>query len=196
MADSTTSVDGMALLEGDALKEVCRQGEECLRGTVQLAIASDQRASTLTGIFIAGTVALVVAAGNWATGTNPSREFISALLATAAMFGVAAFLVARAARSIDYHVAGYEPRALAVVGNEHVWMLRYSADEMQEKIDFNRMALEKASRALTMGRAFGFWAAPTGIAVYFFMTLEPLSFFLNGTLRAGLGGWPGCVGAG
>ena len=109
------------------------------------------------------------------------------------MLGIAAFFVARAARSIDYHVAGYEPRSLAAVGNEFVWMMRYSADDIQERIDFNRKALEGASRDLTRGRMFGFWAAPIGIAVYFFMTLAPLSFFLNGTLRAGLAGWLGCA---
>jgi hypothetical protein len=33
-----------------AAKELCRQGELCLQGTVQLAIALDQRATTLTGV--------------------------------------------------------------------------------------------------------------------------------------------------
>src|SRR5208282_2658004 len=167
MDESRVSIEGLTDLDGDALKEVCRQGEECLRGTVQLAIASDQRASTLTGIFIAGTVALIVAAGNWATGAHQSREFVAALLATASMLGIGAFFVARAARSIDYHVAGYEPRSLAVVGKERVWMLRYSADDMQGRIDFNRRALERASRDLTRGRTFAFWAAAVGIVVYF-----------------------------
>ena len=46
----------------ETIEEIHRQGETLIQIMVQLALAADQRATTMTGIFGAGAVALLGAA--------------------------------------------------------------------------------------------------------------------------------------
>jgi hypothetical protein len=173
---------------GEAIKELHRQGEMCLQGTVQLAIASDQRASTLTGILGASSVALTVAAGNAALVPAPHVSFAIALGVTALFVLLGTYFCAHAARSIDYHLAGYEPYKLAIASADETWLLRFAAEDVQKRIDFNRKALDGASRDLTIGRWIALLAMPIGVASYFLVSFPPASLFLKGVLGVGLGG--------
>jgi hypothetical protein len=58
--------------------------------TVQLAIAADQRATTMAGIFGAGSVALLAAVATILAATSPNNPFIGGASAMAALFFVAA----------------------------------------------------------------------------------------------------------
>jgi hypothetical protein len=65
-------------IPAETIKELHRQGEICLQGTVQLAIACDQRATTLTSILGAGTIALMVATGTMISSLTPRPPLIGA----------------------------------------------------------------------------------------------------------------------
>jgi len=148
-----------------AAKELCRQGELCLQGTIQLALAADQRATTLTGILGAGSVALVAATVSLSISPDRKIALIASAAITALVLYCGALLCAWAARSTDFHVAGYEPRSLAfsATGDDaEIWMQRYSAEDVQARIDHNRRELEKSSRYLTWGRRIALCAVPIG----------------------------------
>jgi hypothetical protein len=144
----------------------CADRELCLQGTVQFGLAVDQRATTLTGILAAGSIALVAATVSLSIN-NPHHKIALIVSAAAVMaailFYFGALFCAWAARSADFHVIGYEPRKLAIsmVGdNFELWMQRYLAEDIQVRIDHNRRELEKSSRYLTWGRRIALSAIP------------------------------------
>jgi hypothetical protein len=153
-----------------AARELCRQCELCLQGTVQLAIAIDQRATTLTGILGAGSIALVAATVSLSISPDRKIALIVSAAVTALVLYGGALLCAWAARSTDFHVAGYEPRKLAISAtddNAELWMQRYAAEDVQARIDHNRRELEKSSRYFTWGRRIALCAIPIGIFIFF-----------------------------
>jgi hypothetical protein len=153
-----------------AIKELHRQGELCLQGTVQLAIAADQRATTTSGILGAGSIALMVAGASMVLNPASRPTLIGAVFGVAFTLLSGAILCARAARSIDYFVAGYEPRLLAKSASDEIWMLRCAAEDIQARINHNRKTLEKSSKMLTLGRAAAFAALPVGIMIFTIMS--------------------------
>jgi hypothetical protein len=160
-----------------AAKELCRQGELCLQGTVQLAVAADQRATTLTGILGAGSVALVAATVSLSINSDRKIALIASAVITALVLYCGALFCAWAARSADFHVAGYEPRLLATSATEdntELWMQRYAAEDAQARIDHNRRELAKSARYLTWGRRIALCAVPIG-AISFFVVGRCLS---------------------
>lgn len=78
-----------------AAKELCRQGELCLQGTIQLAVAANQRATTLVGILGAGSVALIAATATISLSLNPDHKtplVISAAITALVLYCGAFFL--------------------------------------------------------------------------------------------------------
>ncbi len=147
-----------------AVDEILRQGEACLAGTVQLALAADQRGGTMTGILGAGAVALLAAA---AAIPNTGNGLTVPFVATAALLFVAALLVAWSARPIDFHVGGYEPRLLCESGTDDpVWLKRFAIADVQMRIDANRQALAAASRWFNAGLCIAGLAPVAGVAAY------------------------------
>ncbi len=159
----------LSAVPDETIKELHRQGELCLQGTVQLAIAADWRATTLTGILGAGSIALIVAGASMISNPLSHPALIVATLTTALMLFFGALQCARAARSIDYFVAGYEPRLLAQSANDETWMLRFAAEDIQTRITRNRETLARSSRMLTRGRVIAFTAVPIGVAAFVIM---------------------------
>ncbi len=155
----------------EAVKELHRQAEICLQGTVQLAIAADQRATTQSGILGAASVALLVASGNLASAQHPNPAFVLSTVVVAFLLFVGALFCGRAARSVDYHVAGYEPKSLVRAAKNEIWMLKCATEDVQRRIDSNRIILEEASKLLTFGRGVAFCAAPLGFAIYWLFSL-------------------------
>jgi hypothetical protein len=60
-----------------AIREVHRQGEICLQSIVQLALAADQQATTLTGILGAASVALLVATAAMISNIHPNGRLFA-----------------------------------------------------------------------------------------------------------------------
>jgi hypothetical protein len=149
-----------------SIKELQRQGEACLQGTVQLALAADQRATTLTGIFGAGAVALLAAAATVLAGAHPDLSLVCGAGVTSLFLLGGAISCAWAGRPIDFFVTGYEPRLLAQSATDEVWMLRYAIEDIQTRIDANRRALERSARLLYQGALIAMAAVLAGAGTF------------------------------
>lgn len=149
-----------------AVREIHRQGEEVLKGTVALALAADQRATTLCGIFGGGAVALLAAAATILAGTNPTASLLVAALLSACLLFVASLLCASAARPTDFYVSGYEPRFLITSAADEMWMLRYAVEDVQMRIGANRKALEHAACLALWGMRVAGGAVVVGVAAF------------------------------
>jgi hypothetical protein len=159
-----------AAVPAAAAKELCRQGELCLAGTVQLAVGMDQRAVTQAGILGAGAVAVAAAAISLALAPGSHGALTAAAGVAALLLYAGAALCAWAARPADFHVAGYEPRTLSVCAtgdDAETWMARYVAEQLQCAIDDNRRALASAAWLLGWGGAVAFAAVPAGFVTFF-----------------------------
>jgi hypothetical protein len=152
-----------------ALAELNRQGEACLQGTVQLAIANDQRAVTLTGMFGAAAGALAALVGALVAATHePSLALFWAIGAAAALLFLAAILCAISAKPADFFVNGYEPRLLAqgCAGEDLTPILRAALEDVQNRIDRNRAALVRSARVLTSALWIGGAALPIAVVAF------------------------------
>ncbi len=133
------------------VEELLRQGQECLAGTVQLAIASDQRATALAGIFGAGFVALLATGAAIFTGDHYNASLFFACISTAMALFAASFICAWAARPTDFYLGGYEPRHLSKSSSDLSWMKRYASEDVQQRINANGRRLKSASRCVAIG---------------------------------------------
>jgi len=147
------------------MDELLRQAEECLSGTIQLALAADQRGTTTTGILGAGTVALLAAA---ATIGDGRPALLAALLATSAVLFLAALLCAWSSRPTDFYIGGYEPKLLSQCGGDLIWMKRCSTADVQNRISTNRKFLELSSRVFIAAVMIAAFSPFVGIGTYFF----------------------------
>jgi hypothetical protein len=150
----------------ESVQELHRQAETCLSGTIQLGIAADQRATTLTGIFGAGSVAILAAIATVMAGSSPHKPFILGAAVMAALLFVAALTSAMAGAPADFHVGGYEPKRFIRSASDPVWMLRYAVTDMQDRIDFNRAVLERSAQRLRAAMVFALAAIPFGVMVF------------------------------
>lgn len=159
--------DDYTKVSDSAVKEFHRLAEVCLQGTVQLAIAADQRATALTGIFGAAAAGLLITGANLFAGGHSHPSVIAALGVAILILFIAAICCSQASKPVDFHVAGYEPKRLAASAiADDLTMLRYSAEDIQSRIDANRNALSRAARLLTVGRRTAVAALPAAILVF------------------------------
>jgi hypothetical protein len=164
------SIPDFSKVPAAAARELCRQGELCLQGTVQLSMAADQRATTLVGILGGGSAALLAAAISLSINYSDKSPLIVAALVTAFMLFCGAVLCAWASRSTDFHVGGYEPRFLAMsMPQDEEHLMRYVAEDVQTRISFNRDRLKNAAWYLNFGRLIALCAAPIGVVTFFAM---------------------------
>lgn len=150
----------------EAIKELHRQAETCLQGTIQLAVAADQRATTMAGILGSVSAAILTVAVLIATSAAPNWSVMSAAVATATVLFIGALLTAIAARPCDFQVAGYEPKRMADAAQSETWILRYATEDLQVRIDANRIALDKTARFLSWGLFAALFALPAGVIVF------------------------------
>lgn len=158
-------------IERSELEEIHRQGEACLQGTLQLALAADQRATIMSGIFGAGAVALLGAAAGVLGSATPltnATPLLVALLSAAAIWIVGMVLCALAAQPVKFHVAGYEPKKLAGYAADRTEILRYASEDLQDRINHNRDALDDAGRYFKRGTRVGFAGPVVGVVAYLF----------------------------
>jgi hypothetical protein len=161
----SSSID-LSEIPEEGVRELHKQAETCLAGTVQFAIAADQRATTMAGIFGAGCIALLAAIATVLAASVPYSPFIGGAAAMSLLLFAAALTSGMAATPTDFHVGGYEPKRLARSATDLVWMLRYALDDMQDRIDANRNVLERSARLLRVAMAFAVGAIPFGILVF------------------------------
>jgi hypothetical protein len=140
---ATIEISQLEALPRDAVEELRRGAEECLNGTITLAIASDQRSTTLAGVFGAGSVGILAA---YLVIPSAERSVALAWAAGALVFGlfVASLISVWASRSVDFHVGGYEPRSRLNVASKAEWLVDAAVVDLQHRIEFNRRALESA----------------------------------------------------
>lgn len=150
----------------EAIKELHRQGEACLQGTIQLAVAADQRATTMAGILGSVSAAILTVAVMIATSAVPNWSVMSAAVATATVLFIGALFAAIAARPCDFQVAGYEPKRMAYAAQSETWIPRYATEDLQVRIDANRIALDKTARFLNWGLFAALFALPAGVIVF------------------------------
>jgi hypothetical protein len=150
----------------ESIIELHAQAAACLQGTVQLAIAADQRATTLTGIFGAGTVALLAAAATVLEGSHPSQPLVWSACIAAEFLFAASLCCAWAARPINFSVGGYEPKLLAPAASDKLWMLRCVTEDIQARIDMNRLALDRGARILTAATLIALSSVPAGFIAF------------------------------
>lgn len=151
-----------ATLTEQAAGELVKHAEDCLAGTIQLAIAADQRAGTMAGIFGAVSVALFAAAATVIDNVDLSAPFIG----TALVLFVATIMCAWSARPVDFYVGGYEPKYLLACANSTVWMKRYVTEDMQRRIDENRRSLAAAARTFGHGLLVASLSPLVGILIF------------------------------
>ncbi len=149
-----------------AVNEFYRQAEIYLQSTVQIALAADARASTLTGIFGAATVALLVLAANVANKSPIDAPLIASVIVGAVFLIIAAVFCAIAARPVEYFIPGYEPKRLYQAASSERHIKLEAASDMQIRIDRNRKTLRSAAMLLSIGRTLAMAAPITAIATF------------------------------
>ena len=165
--DALASYDFSNVSNPQASKELLRLAEASLAGTVQVAIGCDARATTHTGFFLAGATALGVAAANFASGPAAKLALSWGTLGGSVSLLCAAICCTLAARSVDFHVGGYEPKHLAPFATDERLVALFAAEDVQNRLDFNRSALERQSRWFGRGQWAAMAALPIGAAAYF-----------------------------
>ena len=150
----------------DGVQELHRQAETCLLGTIQLGIAADQRATTLTGIFGAGSVALLAAIATIISGAASHKALIGGAATMATLLFIAALTSAEACAPADFHVGGYEPKRLARSAGDLSWMLRYAVEDMQVRIDCNRAVLDRSARLVRVSMGLALAAVVLGGLIF------------------------------
>lgn len=150
----------------DSVRELLRQAELLLDNTLRVAVAADQRAVMLAGVFGGAAVALLAAVAAVLSGTAPRMPLVAAGGTSAVLFLAAALACAVSAQPARFHVGGYEPRKLIASASDHVWILRYVCEQTQDDITFNRGALDRAAAWVRAGLWLGLAAALAGPAAF------------------------------
>ena len=178
VSDTLESLElsGLAL---EALQELNRQGEACLDGTIRLALASDQRAVTLTGVFGAAATALAALLGAFVTAAHePAAPLLIAIGVASLLFFLLLLACTLSAKPVEFFVGGYEPRLLVrgCSGDDTTPLLRASITDLQCRIDRNRVALERSARLLTCGLRLGLGALPAAVVCFITVLVAPHLF--------------------
>jgi hypothetical protein len=147
-------------------RQIFAQGETYLQAQLQLALASDQRATTMASILTA--VASAVAAGALALWTvSQNASILAAGLVTATVLLVGAAFAAWAARPVDFNLAGNHPEKWFGVSKAPlVVVLGGEAENYQEHIEANDKVLGANQRALKRAGIAALLAPLVGVAAW------------------------------
>jgi hypothetical protein len=158
-----------------AVREILRQGEKYLDSTLKTAVAADQRATTLMGIYGAVGVALLVSAATLGTRVQPDPSLIMPIVATAFCLLIAGLMCGRAGRPVDFYVSGYEPDKIVRSSADELWLMRYICEDLQRRIDLNKAILKKSSHWIFASFFASGISVLIGIAVFFIIRVTTLS---------------------
>ncbi len=122
------------------------EAKEALQGTIDLGISSDQRSATLAGVFGAGAFALFTVAATIFASQDKPPIFLFGALFVGLLLLVASGLCTLAASPGDFFAAGYEPKLLFPSATDLRWMQRYTIEDIQARIEANRLEIEREAR--------------------------------------------------
>jgi hypothetical protein len=159
----------------DATREILRQGEVYLDRTLQTAIAADQRATTLMGIYGAVGVALLVAGATLGTRPQPDLALITSVVVMAFLVLIAGLMCGRAGRPIDFYISGYEPEKIMASSTDRLWLLRYICDDLQSRIESNKKILQKSSVLVLVSFVAAGTSVIIGPVIFFILRITTLS---------------------
>jgi hypothetical protein len=159
----------------EATREILRQGELYLDRTLQTAIAADQRATTLMGIYGAVGVALLVAGATLGTRPQPELSLIISIVVAAALILLAGLMCGRAGKPVDFYISGYEPEKIMPSSTDRLWLLRYICDDVQCRIEANKEILRKSSSRILASFAVSGASVIAGIVIFFVLRVTILS---------------------
>jgi hypothetical protein len=157
------------------VREILRLGETYLDSTLKVAIAADQRATALMGIYGAVGVALLVSAATIGTRTQPDVSLIASLSVVSFLLLISGLICGRAGRPVDFYISGYEPKKIVKSSADDLWLLRYVCDDVQRRIDSNRQSLEKSSILILSSFIISGVSVVAGIAVFLLVRIMSLS---------------------
>lgn len=154
-------------------REILRQGEIFLKGTLTVASGIDQRASTLASIFSASATAALAAAAAIHISDQPDQILVLSAVAIAITWFIGAGLCVWVLLPTKYHLPGNHPQNWChdevrlgplneAIGGE--------AENYQEKIDFNVASLKSDGLFLRMGTVTGCLAPAVGFLVWNILT--------------------------
>jgi hypothetical protein len=135
----------------ESVRELLRQGELQLDTLLTASIAADQRAMTLAGAFGAVAVGLFAAAISLASAHHVDLGAVGCTGMLSIAMLVSSFLCAYTARPRPYHPAGYQPKFLIASAASTMWMLRYSVEDVQNRIEQNRATLQRIALLTVWG---------------------------------------------
>jgi hypothetical protein len=157
------------------MREILRQAEKYLDNSLKVAVAADQRATTLMGIYGAVGVALLVSAATLGTRPEPDLSIIGAITVMAVFLLVAGLLCGLAGKPIDFYVSGYEPEKIVESSTDQWWLLRYVCEDLQRRIDVNKQILQKSSWFIFGSFAVAGSSVLVGIIVFVVFRIMSLS---------------------
>jgi len=134
-------------ISDESQKEILRQAELMVKGTINVTVGHDSRAATVMSVFGAGGIALLAVTATLLGGTKPDYLLISAPVVGAVGLLIAAVCSARAIAPVKFLLPGVKPKTIFfgdVNNDDHLRVaLIHSADRA---IGHNITILEKSSK--------------------------------------------------
>jgi hypothetical protein len=152
--------------------EIVRQAEILLEAQLTLAIAADDRATSLAGTFcVAGTA--IVAGLITLVGTHPAMTdalpIILGGIASSGMFLWAALVCVRTTLPADFGLVGNEPKNWEEPVTESArltWMLINQAENYQAHLEANDQTLHRNAKGFRRGALWGVAAPFAGLVIW------------------------------
>ena len=149
----------------DVARFVLEQAELHIQSQLQCALASDQRATTLSGIL--SSVSAAIFAGLAALWDKLANDAFSAGFATASLLLIAAAFGAWAARPIDFFVPGSRPEQFyGALRLSRAELAGYIAENLQHDIDENERFMSGNQSAIRLGLIAALLSPVVGVTVW------------------------------
>lgn len=147
-------------------RQIFEQGEKVLQAQLEIALASDQRATAIASLFAA--VGTAVAAGAFTYwDKNSDTPILAAGIVTSVVMIMGALRSLWAARPVPFHTPGNHPNRWYSCKDEDLApMLGAEAESYQTMIDQNESQLRANSRAIMQGATIAVSSPIVGIALW------------------------------
>ncbi|MEO5375989.1 MAG: hypothetical protein H7840_17325 [Alphaproteobacteria bacterium] len=150
----------------ETAREILRQGELYLSAQLTTALAADQRAVRLAGLFSAATSGLLAGGLALLTADSPVVELGTAALVMGVTMLVGLWFAVKATRPVDFYVVGNHPRQWWTEDDLHGPLsiaLGQQGEHCQKAIDHNAEVLAGNGRSLRVALTLGLWTPVVGI---------------------------------
>jgi hypothetical protein len=124
----------------NAQRELLRQSEIMVKGTVTVALGADLRAATIMSVFGAGGVALLAAAATLIGEDKPAWQLIWAPVVGASGLFIAAIFCALAIKPVNFLLPGARPQSMLRTNVEDEQCLRATLIHSAERAIGHNMA--------------------------------------------------------